>query len=251
MKKIVFSLFLFGALFIGFDNVKALINHEQMDVCTNTCLNSGSGMNANECKVWCASNIYSEFSNMINGCKSFSGTAQDSCRESVLKQYLEKNNITSDNNLCIDSCIDLSNMSGSQCSTWCIAYFDGLDGVIGNSNVDLSWNDKIQCGDFKVPYIFVSIVNSVITIIKIAVPIIIIILGSLDLLKAVMAQKDDEIKKGQQTFIKRLIVGVVVFLVFAIVQMVIGLVAPKKDSANINMWNCVDCFVNGDCKIAQ
>ena len=64
----------------------------------------------------------------------------------------------------------------------------------------------------------------------------------LDLGKAVMAQKEDEIKKSQQLFIKRLISAVLVFLVVFIVQIVIGLVAGD-DSSNIT--NCIDCFLNG------
>lgn len=105
---------------------------------------------------------------------------------------------------------------------------------------------KIECGELEVPYLIPKIVRTIIVILQIATPIIIVILGSLDLVKAVIAQKEDEIRKGQQTFLRRLLVGALVFLVFVIVEFVIGFVAPKKD--NYNMWNCVDCFVNGDCK---
>lgn len=104
---------------------------------------------------------------------------------------------------------------------------------------------KVTCGEMQIPAIAPKLVSTAITILKIATPIIIIIFGSLDLVKAVMAQKEDEIKKGQQTFIKRLIVGAAVFLVFAIVQLVIGIVAPHNE--NKSMWDCVDCFVTGTC----
>lgn len=86
------------------------------------------------------------------------------------------------------------------------------------------------------------LVTLAVNMIKIGVPILLIIFGMMDLGKAVMAQKEDEIKKGQQTFIKRLIAAVIVFLVAFIVQLVIGLIAPKNE--NNNMWNCVDCFIN-------
>ena len=109
---------------------------------------------------------------------------------------------------------------------------------------------KVQCGDMEIPYLVPQIVRTIIVFLQIATPIIIVILGSLDLVKAVIAQKEDEIKKGQQTFIRRLIIGVLVFLVFAIVQFVIGLVASNNDELNVDdMWDCVDCFVNGDCKL--
>lgn len=105
---------------------------------------------------------------------------------------------------------------------------------------------KVQCGDFEIPYAFPQIVRTIIVVLQIATPIIIILLGSIDLFKSVAAQKEDEIKKGQKTFLRRLLVGLLVFIAFFVVEFIIGLVAPKKD--NYNMWNCVDCFVNGDCK---
>ena len=86
-----------------------------------------------------------------------------------------------------------------------------------------------------------DLISTIVTLIKIGVPILLIIFGMLDLGKAVMAQKEDEIKKGQQTFVKRLIAAVVVFLVVFIVQIVFNLVANDNDG---NIWGCVDCFIN-------
>lgn len=104
---------------------------------------------------------------------------------------------------------------------------------------------KIACGDTQIPYIAPKIVSTIITVLQIATPILLIIFGSLDLVKAVITQKEDEIKKGQHTFVRRLLAGAVVFLAFYIVEVVIGIVAPHNE--NQNMWNCVDCFVTGDC----
>ena len=64
--------------------------------------------------------------------------------------------------------------------------------------------------DNKIP----DTVSLIVKIIFIVVPILLVVLGSMDLLKGVFAQKEDEIKKGQQTFIKRLIAGVLVFFVY-------------------------------------
>ena len=117
---------------------------------------------------------------------------------------------------------------------------------INNLAFTLNTYEKIQCGDSVVPYAAAKLTRKIIIILQVVTPIIIIIIGSLDLVKAVMAQKDDEIKKGQQTFIKRLLIGGTVFLVFVIVELAIGLIVPKKE--NPDMWNCIDCFVNEDCK---
>lgn len=77
-----------------------------------------------------------------------------------------------------------------------------------------------------------SVVKSVLTIIQIAVPILLIIIGSIDLMKAVMAGKEDEIKKAQGTFIKRAIAAVIVFFIPLIVSIVIGLLPVPGAAEN-------------------
>lgn len=105
--------------------------------------------------------------------------------------------------------------------------------------------DNVTCGnlDITMDAMIPNLVSLAITAIQIVVPILLVIFGMLDLGKAVMAQKEDEIKKGQQVFLKRLVAAVIVFLVVIIVKLVIGLVAP--DETEGNMWNCFDCLVNG------
>lgn len=117
--------------------------------------------------------------------------------------------------------------------------------AIGQENfLLLDTYQKLVCGDTEVPYVAAQITQTVYMILQIATPIIIILLGMIDLLKAVMAQKEDEIKKSQQTFVRRLLIGAAVFLVFVLVKVIIGFVQPQND--NPNMWNCVDCFISGE-----
>ena len=102
---------------------------------------------------------------------------------------------------------------------------------------------KITCGNVTMPYVVAQITSLLILVIQIVVPLLIIILGMLDLGKAVVAQKEDEIKKGWQTFFKRLLIGMIVFLVIVFVKFIIGLVAENYEV------NCIDCFVNNNCQI--
>ena len=86
----------------------------------------------------------------------------------------------------------------------------------------------------------INVLHTIVLAIQVVVPILLVIFGLLDLAKGVMAQKEDEIKKGQQTFIKRIIAAVIVFFAVTITSMVINLVA---DDGSI-----LDCFkqvVNG------
>ena len=93
------------------------------------------------------------------------------------------------------------------------------------------------------PGVVPGIVHLIITIIKIGVPVLLIIMGMIDLGKAVVAQKEDEIKKGQGLFIKKLIAALLVFLVVFIVQFLVKFISPKDGN---RIQSCLNCFINGD-----
>lgn len=109
-------------------------------------------------------------------------------------------------------------------------------------------SDKFECMDeVFIPEKIIHIVHTIIVIMKFGIPLLLIIFGMLDLGKAVMASKEDEIKKGQQMFIKRLIAAIIVFLVVVVVELVVGVVAGDKEKQGIA--NCIDAFVKDvDCK---
>ena len=96
-------------------------------------------------------------------------------------------------------------------------------------------------GNSGIPSKLAYIIHLVILAVQIVVPILLIIWGMLDLGKAVVAQKEDEIKKGQQTFIKRAIAAVIVFFVIQIVQIVVRFVSGNDQ----NVAGCFNCFING------
>ena len=91
--------------------------------------------------------------------------------------------------------------------------------------------------DSKIP----NTVHTIIVVIKIAVPVLLVIFGMLDLFKGISAQKEDEIKKAQQMFIKRLISGAIVFFVVSIVQLLVSFVSDNSGG----IMNCASCFLNG------
>ncbi len=99
-------------------------------------------------------------------------------------------------------------------------------------------------GVSEIPYKLLNIVSTIITVMKFGIPILLIIFGMLDLGKAVMASKEDEIKKGQQMFIKRVIAAILVFFVIVVVQLVVNLASSNDDEAQ-NIWSCVDAFIKG------
>lgn len=88
-------------------------------------------------------------------------------------------------------------------------------------------------------------IGNIITIIKIAVPIILIVMGSIDLTKAVMASKDDEIKKAQTTLFKRAIVGVIIFFIPSIVTLLMNMLNQDSETP------CMSCITSPGQEMCQ
>ena len=75
--------------------------------------------------------------------------------------------------------------------------------------------------------------NGIIPLLQLGIPIVLIILGMIDLGKAVIASKEDDVKKAQGMLIKRIIYAVAVFFVVTIVTLVFGLfISSGADSEN-------------------
>ena len=100
--------------------------------------------------------------------------------------------------------------------------------IINNSNISYGANgittsDKQMSCDELFDSSIMEIINDILKYPRYIVPALILLLGTLDFLKAVMASKEDEMKKAQRTFIKRVIIGVAVFLVPVFMNAIIWL----------------------------
>ena len=121
-----------------------------------------------------------------------------------------------------------------------------------NNYIDTTEQDNynleglVSCGGLidNIPTLIPKVVSIIYTVIQIAVPVVLVIMGSLDLFKGLSAQKEDDIKKGQQMFIKRLIAAALVFFAFAVVKIVISFVA---DETGNKIMNCAECFIENEC----
>lgn len=80
------------------------------------------------------------------------------------------------------------------------------------------------------------IVGIVIWGIKVIVPIILIVIGMIDLAKAVTEKSEDKIKEAQQKLIKRAIAAVLVFLVVSLVGVLMTIVGDESYS------DCMECI---------
>lgn len=91
----------------------------------------------------------------------------------------------------------------------------------------------------------VQLIGYILLIFKVAIPLVIVALGAVDFAKAVIAEKEDEIKKQTKRLIYRIIAGVVIFLVPNIIVTLFGFVSSYDDDQNaVGFAACEECFLN-------
>ena len=109
----------------------------------------------------------------------------------------------------------------------------------------------VSCGSElvkNIPSALPKVISILYNILQVSVPILLVIMGSVDLSKGITAGKEDEMKKGQQLFVKRLVAGVLVFLVFIVVKLLISLVGndEKSDNKAVRIMQCTECFIKNN-----
>lgn len=85
----------------------------------------------------------------------------------------------------------------------------------------------------------VGLAKMVIKVLQLVVPIGLIIMGTIDMAKAVIAGDEEKMKEAQKPFIKRIIAAVIVFLIPIIVNMVLSFVTTGN-SDWIDCWNSAE-----------
>ena len=83
----------------------------------------------------------------------------------------------------------------------------------------------------------INVVKGLLQLIRWGIPIALLLFGTIDLGKAVIASKEDEIKNAQKLLVKRALYAVVIFLVPFIVEIVFGLL---DDNTWAQCWNQVE-----------
>ena len=95
-----------------------------------------------------------------------------------------------------------------------------------------------SCEDlFKDADDLLDLIKSGITIVKIAIPLILIVMGTMDFAQAIFASNEDGIKKAQSKFTKRVIIAVVIFLIPSILKALLSIAH--------SIWPVVDATLCG------
>jgi len=96
------------------------------------------------------------------------------------------------------------------------------------------------CGDMNA---IVGIVRGILSLIQIGVPILLIIMGSIDLGKAVMSSDEKEIKGASSKLMKRAIAAIAVFLVGSMVVLIMNMVSDRS-GGEANTADFIACWNN-------
>lgn len=99
----------------------------------------------------------------------------------------------------------------------------------------------------EVPGVILNIVHYLYLAILILVPVMLIVFGMIDLAKALTSSKEDEIKKAQSGLLRKAVVAIIVFLIFALVKFIFNFASAdlSETDEGSNVWNCVECFISG------
>ena len=108
---------------------------------------------------------------------------------------------------------------------------------------DLNHNETEKCDLKDIPIQLPIFISRLINLFKIIAPIILVITGLIDFLRAVIASDEKQMKESQNRFIRRIVAAVFIFFIIAIVQFVIN--AISKDGT---ILGCFDCFISGNCE---
>ena len=110
--------------------------------------------------------------------------------------------------------------------------------------------NSVSCNGWTIDPILPAVTATLVTVIKIGIPIALVFLGMLDLGKAVMANDEKVMKEAQSRLIKRFIYAIIIFILVAIVQLVFSMIGSASTDSdnqvdNENIASCIDLFVNG------
>ncbi len=89
----------------------------------------------------------------------------------------------------------------------------------------------------------IRIIRTVLDIIQIGIPIILILMGTIDLGKAVLSSDDKAIKESTSKLVKRVIAAVAVFFVVTIVKLIMGIISDSSvDDGHTSNQNWLTCW---------
>ena len=94
----------------------------------------------------------------------------------------------------------------------------------------------IKCVSTTLPDFLGYFISLIYLGIRIGIPLLLIIVGMFDMGKAIVAKKEEDVKKAQGLLVKKLIVALIVFLLPYFVELIVKIATKDND--------IVDCIKN-------
>ena len=129
----------------------------------------------------------------------------------------------------------------------------GIEGQTSSQRINLPGFNLTDASDFKfcaetgLLKTF-NILHKLLMIARIVVPLLLVILASIDLFNAFASGDDKAMKASLTVILRRLVIGIIIFFIPTIVNSIIILVDENNDSSG-EFSNCTVCFTgkNGNC----
>lgn len=128
--------------------------------------------------------------------------------------------------------------------------YDKPDEETDRKELNYDLNLKRYCNEGNVARTL-KFIGIMLFLAKIFVPALIIILGSIDFGKAILAGKDDEVKKKVPILLKRVGAGIIIFFIPTIIDFLFSVLDGYSDTMN-QYRNCHTCLLNPDqCDVSK
>ncbi len=117
-----------------------------------------------------------------------------------------------------------SQNASSSCSVACLNLASHINQLEGTSSVltTCGFSDRL-----------INWIKNIMRWIKYLLPVVVIVFGIIDFIKAIASEKDDELKKAQGKFVKRLIIAAIAFLVPFIIEFVLDKMGFISESCGL------------------
>lgn len=167
------------------------------------------------CSAKSVCQLYSDYYETLSNDLNDYDSASENDKPKMLDQYNDDR--AQFNEYCVSVLKTLNYVDGN-CVDMCITLSSDLAKLETDHKLKTPYNADSKC---NIGESIVSMVYNVLKWAKYIAPVLVIILSMLDFIKAIASQSDDEMKKAQGKFVKRLIVAALLFLLPFIINFVL------------------------------
>lgn len=123
-------------------------------------------------------------------------------------------------------------------------------GILNNQNnynyiLDVSAIDALSCSNENVMKVL-ELFSVLFIILKVAIPLIIVILGIISLAKVIISDDQNMLSNAISSLIKKFLIGVFIFFIPTLISTIIGYI-DDADNVRSEYRACTECLLNSNC----